>query len=144
MLNSLDELTAFAEAVYKLIEGREKRNRAYLVHLVGDLGSGKTTFTQTLARLFGIHDQVISPTFILKKSYKVLDGTFHTLIHVDAYRFTTPKESSVLRMEEDIVNPHNLILIEWPEHMYTEEPDMTISFTHKGETNRMAHIVYEA
>src|SRR3990167_10169634 len=57
--------------------------------LSGDLGSGKTTFVQGLAKRFGI-ERIISPTFILMRTYKIDDkyqkGGIKYLYHLDLYR----------------------------------------------------------
>ncbi|MFH1170859.1 MAG: tRNA (adenosine(37)-N6)-threonylcarbamoyltransferase complex ATPase subunit type 1 TsaE [Candidatus Vogelbacteria bacterium] len=52
--------------------GREKK--ATLVALQGDLGSGKTTFTQAVARVLGITGRVTSPTFVIMKTYRLSEG----------------------------------------------------------------------
>jgi len=89
----------------------------------GDLGSGKTAFTQYVASLVGINDHVTSPTFVIQKRYPIdpfVAGEhfpFKTLIHIDAYRIEDACELVPLGFQEDIENPTNLILIEWPERI---------------------------
>src|ERR1700754_3179272 len=63
---------------------------ATLVTLTGELGAGKTTFTQSLARALGVTDTVTSPTFVLEKIYSLPDSTqgFTRLVHIDAYRLS--------------------------------------------------------
>lgn len=94
------------------------KNTATLVGLFGDLGSGKTTFTQALGRELGITDYITSPTFVIEKIYQ-LDGknNFKNLIHIDAYRLDSGKELRVLGFEEILKDSKNLILIEWPERV---------------------------
>ena len=96
--------------------------RATILALKGDLGSGKTTFTQYLAKHFNIKEKVNSPTFVIQKRYEIKNNTnsskigkFDRLIHIDAYRLETGKELENLDWEELHSNPKNLILIEWPE-----------------------------
>ncbi len=75
--------------------------------LSGDLGAGKTTFAQGFAQGLGIKDKIISPTFILMKSY----GIFY---HIDLYRLEDVRLEQ-LGLDEIIQNPKNIVLIEWPE-----------------------------
>ena len=53
-----------------------------VVALIGDLGTGKTTFTQGFAKALGISERVGSPTFKLVSEY---DGIGYKLYHIDAY-----------------------------------------------------------
>ncbi len=95
-----------------------KRNKALVVGLFGDLGSGKTTFTQAVGEKLGVREVMTSPTFVIEKRYD-LDGVFGfiKLIHIDAYRLDSGKEILNLNFQEDLNNSDNLILIEWPERV---------------------------
>jgi tRNA threonylcarbamoyladenosine biosynthesis protein TsaE len=122
---------------------KDKKSKAAVLLLEGDLGAGKTTFTQALARELGVSETVISPTFILKKTYQTEDTTFKNLVHVDAYRFGEPKESKVLRIEEDVTDPHTLIVVEWPNNMTYLKGDAVLQFSVVDETTRKIDITYE-
>ncbi len=78
--------------------------------LHGNLGVGKTTFVQGLARGFGITEPVTSPTFNIYTLHRGL----RTLVHLDAYRLETAKEIDDLLLEDFLVTPYCLA-IEWPE-----------------------------
>lgn len=78
--------------------------------LHGDLGVGKTTFVQGLARGFGITGPVTSPTFAL---YSVYQGR-RQLVHLDAYRIESPRELEDLLIEDFLTSPWCLA-VEWPE-----------------------------
>lgn len=87
--------------------------------LSGDLGSGKTAFTQSVARHLGITSHVTSPTFVIQKKYPILlpGFPFKTLIHIDAYRLENAQELETLGFKRELEDPTNLILIEWPERV---------------------------
>ena len=91
-------------------------DRAVIITLTGDLGAGKTTFTQQLAKHLDITEPVVSPTFGIMKEYE-LEGNerFDQLIHIDAYRIEDISEVGPLRFEELFKTPRALICLEWPE-----------------------------
>ena len=90
--------------------------------LVGDLGSGKTTFVQGLAEGLGIKQRIISPTFIIMRNYKISQITDYrspvtNFYHIDLYRLENKIETEIenLGLEEIWSNPENVIAIEWAE-----------------------------
>ena len=115
---------------------------ATVIGLRGDLGAGKTTFTQTCANMLGISENVTSPTYVILKKYvldeKVLGGKFSFFIHIDAYRLKGGSELNVLGWREIISDAKNLIFIEWPELVMDVMPPNTqyIDFKHIDETTR--------
>ena len=113
-------------------------DRATIVGLSGDLGSGKTTFAQLVAKNLGIKEFVTSPTFVIMKIYPAVGETFKQLIHIDAYRLEKAEEIKVLNLEKFYNDKSNLILIEWPEKVQGGLPaDLkTIKFEVVGETQR--------
>lgn len=90
------------------------RDRAAVVTLRGDLGAGKTTFTQGFLSAFGIDEPVTSPTFMLMHRYP-LSVSFKDAYHLDAYRLAHQADVATLGLEALIADPANLVLIEWPE-----------------------------
>ena len=88
-----------------------------IVVLEGDLGAGKTTFTQGLARGMGIGDAVTSPTFVLARELGREAGVI-ALTHVDAYRLTSLGEWDDL--DVDIEN--SVVVIEWGERIADDLP----------------------
>ncbi|MCR4311519.1 MAG: tRNA (adenosine(37)-N6)-threonylcarbamoyltransferase complex ATPase subunit type 1 TsaE [Candidatus Taylorbacteria bacterium] len=114
--NSLDDTNTFAtNFLEKLVSVQRAKpaDHATVVGLYGNLGSGKTTFVQALAKALGVETHVSSPTFLIMKSYKLSTFNFQLLTHVDAYRLKGADELSNLRFDELLANPQNLILIEW-------------------------------
>ena len=88
--------------------------------LEGDLGVGKTTFVQGIARGLGIERNVTSPTFTL---YAVYRGS-RTLVHLDAYRLDNPARAEELLIEEFLAPPYCLV-IEWPSRIAGWLPPQT-------------------
>lgn len=80
--------------------------------LEGDLGVGKTTFVQGIARGLGISRHVTSPTFNL---YSVYHGD-RTLVHLDAYRIEGPAGADELLIE-DFLKPPYCLVVEWPSRL---------------------------
>lgn len=111
---SLKETEKTAKDFLKEISAGEK-SKALIVGLYGDLGSGKTTFTQSIAKLLGIKDFVTSPTYVIEKVYNIKNPIFDRLIHIDLYRIESAKELLHLNWKEITSDPKNLIFIEWPE-----------------------------
>ncbi len=104
--------------------------RGSVVWLTGDLGTGKTTFVQALAKVAGA-EPARSPTFSLVHEYESPTGV---IFHVDCYRLRSIDEAIDLDFPE-IVRAARMLLIEWPERAghYTPPPDVTIGFFHTGD-----------
>lgn len=111
--NNAKETQLLATNFAKEVVG-ELGKKAKVIGLVGELGAGKTTFTQAFALALGVKEKVSSPTFVIEKIYKLKgQGSFTHLIHIDAYRLNDPMELISLGWKEIIENPQNIILIEW-------------------------------
>ncbi len=94
-----------------------------IVALIGDLGSGKTTFAQGFAEGLDIFETVVSPTFKLVSEY---DGGKFKLIHVDTYRLDNIEEFLNICGEDIIRTPGAIILIEWADKIIDILPPDTI------------------
>ncbi len=127
---------------------KDKLKTATVLSLEGDLGAGKTTFTQGFAKGLGIKEKIKSPTFVIMKIYAV-EGSlpagqagptfFKNFIHVDAYRLRTV-DFTVLNWKDFVRNPKNLILVEWGNKIKNILPkgSITISFGHTRLPARQA------
>lgn len=102
-----------------------------LVCLYGDLGAGKTTFVQGLAKALGIEKRILSPSFVLMRSF----GNFY---HVDLYRINTIEEIKSLGLEEIWSVPKNIVVIEWAEKAKESLPKkrLDIWFEYLDEDSR--------
>ena len=80
--------------------------------LHGDLGVGKTTFVQGIARGLGITDLITSPTFNIFTLHR---GTTN-LLHLDAYRLDGPQQVEDLLLE-DFMTPPWCLAVEWPDRI---------------------------
>lgn len=91
--------------------------QATVVTLSGELGAGKTTFAQGMAKALGIEEVVTSPTFVIEKIYALSGQKFSHLIHIDAYRLKEARDLRVIGWDEIVPNSGNLIVLEWPERV---------------------------
>lgn len=103
-----------------------------VITLEGDLGAGKTTFTQALAKSLGIERTVSSPTFTIMKQY---DGKF-PLNHLDVYRLAGSDED--LGWNE-IFYGNAISVVEWAHLIEEDLPEerLEIRITHEGENRRL-------
>ena len=109
-----------------------------VVLLNGDLGAGKTTFTQFVFKELGVKDVVTSPTFAILKSYQ---GKFK-LHHFDTYRITA-EEAIEAGFDEVFQEKDSVIFVEWSENIAPLLPDNTIKINikHIGENEREFEIL---
>jgi len=110
------------------------------IALTGDLGAGKTTFVQGLARAYGITRHVTSPTFNILLSYAGTGGTLH---HLDAYRLQPGTDPETICPPEFLVPPYCLC-IEWPERspdlVPPATPHLHLSIEPDGKSRRLTPI----
>ena len=112
-----------------------------VVCLEGDLGAGKTTFTQGLAAALGVPGRVNSPTFCIvqeqRRQSTAADGS-RLLVHMDLYRLHG--EDDVIAIGwEDYLSEGAILVVEWPERAGTLIPADArhVVFTHlEGEESR--------
>src|SRR3989344_518358 len=133
-----EETASLAREFAASLASPSEKGGATVVALYGDLGSGKTTFVQGVARALGIEATIISPTFVIERNYGLSHKNFDRLAHIDCYRIETADEMRRLGWDEKLKNPRNLIFAEWAERIEEILPAETlrIYFEHEGETER--------
>lgn len=106
-----------------------------VLSLRGDLGAGKTTFVQAIAKAMGIHERVTSPTFSLVNYY---EGT-PPLWHLDLYRLEAPEELEDIGYEDYFYPENAITFIEWAEKADYYLPDdvYEIDIIHEENTRAM-------
>jgi len=88
---------------------------ALTIALLGNLGSGKTTFVQGFAKGLKIKKKILSPTFVILKKFKIQNSKFKNFYHIDFYRIKKSKEILNLDFRKIISDSKNILAIEWPE-----------------------------
>ena len=108
---------------------------ATVLALRGELGAGKTTFTQGFARGLGIKRRMMSPTFIIMRRFKIPARQFKNLYHIDAYRLKSSDAQSALGLENVFADPTAIVLVEWPERLKLPKGVQKIMFRHGKKEN---------
>lgn len=124
-----EEAARFARAL------SPQEHHATLITLSGELGAGKTSFTQGIARELGVGEAVTSPTFVLEKIYELSGKSFKRLAHIDAYRLEGDTSLVPLGWEDLYRDPATLIVLEWPELVASQLPeaDTCVTLSVHGE-----------
>lgn len=144
---SAPETTSLGRAIGDILVPGE------ILLLIGDLGTGKTTFVQGIGEALELTRRARSPSYTLVHSY---DGGRYPLIHVDLYRCNGPAEVIELGLEE-LLEPPAIGVVEWGEKAFdlagadyleldfswdaTEDDTRTIKFLPSGRwRDRMADL----
>ena len=102
----------------------EKLNKHSIIVLSGDLGSGKTKFTEGILKYFGLDDEISSPTFTIVNEYDAKDVK---LFHFDLYRLEDIDEFYAIGGEEYLQN--GICIFEWGEMIESILPKGYIKIT---------------
>jgi tRNA threonylcarbamoyladenosine biosynthesis protein TsaE len=141
--NNLNQTQALGEEIAKTLKGGE------VLCLYGDLGAGKTTFTQGLAKGLGITGRIISPTFIIMRTYEIKRKTQDVRLtycyHVDLYRIEREQDIIGLGLMDLIGDSESILVIEWAEKMAALLPKKRIDlyFRYLGDDKREIIINHE-
>lgn len=127
-VSSVEETWALAKKLAKELKPGD------VVCLEGDLGAGKTTFTQGLAAALGVPGRVTSPTFCIAQEHQSPDVL---LVHMDLYRLHGEEDVEAIGWE-DYLSRGAIIAVEWPERAGALLPSSAhhVAFHHKGEEKR--------
>lgn len=114
-------------------------NRGLVLMLHGDLGSGKTAFTQGLARGLDVPDDiaVTSPTYTLINEYP---GRL-PLYHVDLYRLPAPVDPDEIGLLE-LFEENGIVAVEWGQRLHANDRPaqrLELFFTVTGDNDRSIH-----
>ncbi len=142
---SSEETKRFGKEIAEsLLSDKDRKTRmAMVITLRGDLGAGKTTFTQGFFRGLGIRRSPTSPTFVLMRRYAMRRAGFSNVYHIDAYRLSGAAATDALDMDAVLKDPRNIVLVEWPEKIEDILPRdaMRLEFAYgKKENERIIKI----
>lgn len=144
-LTSLED----TERLAKILSGEISGGTVIL--LSGDLGSGKTTFSQFLGKYLGVKRRMTSPTFNIIKSY---NGNVK-LHHMDCYRLEDSEEDLGF---DEYFNDNDIALVEWPQFIaeflpeevikldikYVNDNERSVTIEGTGAENvKIAEVVYD-
>jgi len=127
--DSLKKTQEFARDFAKNLKGGD------ILCLYGNLGSGKTSFVQGLAKGLGITRRIISPTFIIARRYEISDLN---LYHIDLYRTQTLQDLLSIGIDEILEDDNNIVAIEWAEKLLDLMPKkrVDLKFEYVDENKR--------
>ncbi|MBI2482475.1 MAG: tRNA (adenosine(37)-N6)-threonylcarbamoyltransferase complex ATPase subunit type 1 TsaE [Candidatus Vogelbacteria bacterium] len=135
------DTSALAGQIITLLKPNEVK--ATVLFLTGDLGTGKTTFTQSLAKELGIDLPVTSPTFVIQKTYETGHTDWQKLMHIDCYRLEGGADLAKLGFSEWLASPETLMVLEWPERVTDILPPPDLELRFKFIDNQTREINYD-
>ena len=108
----------------------DSSNDVIEIHLVGELGAGKTFLTKSILNSLGWHGIVKSPTYTLCDEYETEDMLF---LHVDLYRLSDSSEIEILDLDRPS-EKIKVIIIEWPEIIGDSRSfDLKVSLSYRDQ-----------
>lgn len=131
--NNAKETSALGKTLAQELKGGE------ILSLIGDLGGGKTTFTQGIAQGLKIKENIISPTFVVYKKFPVNSKKIKWLHHFDLYRIASHEELIDLGFEEAISDKQAITVIEWAQKakkLIPAKNNIKIIFKYLGKDKR--------
>lgn len=144
-----------AQETEKIGEELASQLPSRILALIGELGSGKTTFVKGLAKGLGIKKRILSPTFVFIRRYSIsprrsprriggstVRGVMGFLYHIDLYRLEKETEVKGLGLEEIFADDKNLVVIEWAEKIKKLLPKnaVIINFQYLDKNKRKIEI----
>lgn len=138
--NTLEFLSHSAEQTRRLgVRIGELLNPGDVICLAGDLGAGKTTLVQGIARGWGALDPATSPTFVLINEYRRADQ--QRMYHIDTFRLSGSSEGAAMGLPE-LLEGDGPVMIEWPERIVQLLPEERWMLTLRwvSDSRREIHI----
>lgn len=130
-VQNVEEMNGLAASLGKKLETGD------FILLTGELGAGKTTFVQGLAKALGVSEKVVSPTFTVVGEYKTDQADIKKLVHVDLYRLSVAETEKDVAMNDILEDgsKESVIAIEWADRLSKGVPGRVwrVEFKH-GET----------
>ncbi len=122
----LSQAETEANKLTKALHGGE------VLALIGDLGSGKTTFTKALGKALGVRSTITSPTFVMMQQYQTTTKNKEDkplwLYHLDLYRTNNFSEVKSLGVEQYWGHPETITVIEWADKILDQLPKEVLLF----------------
>ncbi len=124
-INTIEEWQSIADEIFPKLQHK-------ILLLKGNLGAGKTTFTQFLIKKFKSEDVVTSPTYSIVNEYHTPEGK---IFHFDLYRLKNSEEVYDIGIDE-YLDQAQFCIIEWPEIFQNEleEAFHEITIENNGES----------
>lgn len=116
-----------------------------VVLLCGKLGAGKTAFVKGIAQMFGIKNDITSPSFTLMNIYPIdsQQQNAKQLVHIDTYRLENEKELIDIGIEDYLGQDDCVCVVEWPEKMeklLENKKTITVNIEHLDNEKRKISI----
>ncbi len=118
------------------------KNSVGIIALIGELGSGKTIFTQGFAKGLGISEKIISPTFVIIRQHSI-PASKKIFYHLDLYRIDQQTDFQNLGIKEVFENPNHFVLVEWADKVESLLPkgSLKVFFQVVSEKKREIKII---
>lgn len=136
----MKKLLTFEELSSLAVKMADKINKDDVIALVGDLGTGKTTFVKNLAKHLGVKGNIKSPTFTYVIEYTDVRPPIY---HFDVYRISDPEEIYEIGFE-DYLHNGGIVIIEWANLIEDELPEeyLKIEIEYYDDVNRHVNIEF--
>ena len=133
-----DVVLTFEELDELALKTAESLKKGDCLALIGDLGTGKTTFTKKICKYFGVTENIKSPTFNYVIEYN--SGVI-PIYHFDVYRLLDPSEVYDIGYEDYLYND-GIAIIEWADKIIDELPEnaLFIEFIYNDDSSRKVSI----
>lgn len=135
-IHTLAQLDALAKQLAASIP------RPAWIYLQGDLGLGKTTFSQRFIAAKGSDERVTSPTYALMQDYQTATGV---VIHCDLYRLGEPEELYEIGLLAQSHDDNAIVLVEWPSkgQGVLPAPTLTLTFEMADKQQQLRRLIVE-